>query len=192
VDASRQAEDAFLNPANFAQQVAAIRGSGLQKYIDKIQLRSDPDDMVLFRTRVHPYVLQNCATAACHAAPTAKFRLLRPGGTSVSDELLYTNFYILSNYTRPVAGTVEKMINRDDPRKSLLLQYGLPKSVAAIPHPGKIQLHHFPSEDAPDFQLMARWIRSLTFPTPVYNLPPAKPAAARARAGAGGTTAPGR
>ncbi|HVX83315.1 MAG TPA: hypothetical protein VH253_00720 [Phycisphaerae bacterium] len=181
-DTSERAEGAFLNPENFSQQVAAIRASGLQKYIDKIQLRSDPGDMVLFRTRVHPYVLENCATAACHASPTAKFRLLRPAGTSVSDQVLYTNFYILSTYTTGANGQ-EKMIDRDDPRKSLLLQYGLPKSIAATPHPGKIQVHRFPNEDSPDFQMMARWIRSLTFPTPVYQLPPAKGGAAATERG---------
>jgi hypothetical protein len=179
-DVSRQAQDAFLNPANFSLQVAQIRAANLPEYLSKIQMQSDPADMVVFRTRVHPFVLQNCATATCHAGPKAgNLRLFRPAGTTVIDQILYTNFYILATYTRPAAGGgEERMINRDEPRKSLLLQYGLPKSIATSPHPGKVEVRRLADENSPEFVGMVEWIRSLTFPTPVYVLPEAAPATA--------------
>jgi hypothetical protein len=182
VDASRAAYDAFMNPANFSGQVAAIRASGLPAYINKIQLLSDPANMIAFRTRVHPFVLQNCATAVCHGGANAgDLRLVRPAAET-NDRILYTNFYTLATYTNKNG---DRMINRDEPRKSLLLQYGLPKSVATLKHPGKVEVRRLADEKSADFVAMEEWVRTLTFPTPVYHLPGMEEGAATQAGGVG-------
>jgi hypothetical protein len=162
--------------------VAALRASGLPAYINKIQLLSDPANMIAFRTRVHPFVLQNCATAVCHGGANAgDLRLVRPAAET-NDRILYTNFYTLATYTNKNG---DRMINRDEPRKSLLLQYGLPKSVATLKHPGKVEVRRLADEKSADFVAMEEWVRTLTFPTPVYHLPGMEEGAAT-QAGEGG------
>ncbi len=170
---ARAAEGAFLNPANLTRQVQRIRASNLPQYIEKIKLTSDPADMLRFKTNVHRFVLENCATSGCHGgAGAGNFRLVRPA-IAVTPAILYTNFYILTTYTRDN----ERMINRDDPRRSLLLQYALPKSLATLPHPGR-DVRKLPSEKTPEFTVISDWIRGLAFPTPVYHLPGMAPTAA--------------
>jgi hypothetical protein len=168
-DVSRAAYDAFMNPANFSGQVAAIRAANLQQYLSKVTLTSDPANMIAFKQQVHPFVLANCATANCHGGGNAgNLRLVRPAA-AMNDRILYTNFYTLATY---VTKDGERVINRDDPRKSLLLQYGLPKGVAAVPHPGNVRMPRtLGTEKSPEFVGMVEWVRSLTFPTPVYRLP---------------------
>jgi hypothetical protein len=127
---------------------------------------------------VEPYVLQNCATAACHAGDKAgNFKLYRPGA-GTPEQVLYTNFYILAMYTNKDG----KMIDHDKPDQSLLLQYGMVKAAAVIPHPGKAEVRYFTDRNDPKFKAMSDWInKQLRFPRPnygiVYELPGSAPAA---------------
>ena len=123
--------------------------------------------MVPFKNVVHPFVLKNCATSACHGGDKGgDFRLLVPTG-GASDPLIYTNFYIMSMYKGKDGG---KMINRDDPDMSLYLQYALPKEVAKFSHPGSITVRRFGSPTDKQFQQMSDWVRSLTLPRPNYGI----------------------
>jgi hypothetical protein len=87
--------------------------------------------MRIFRTKIHKnYVLNYCATASCHGGPDAgKLFLFRSRPTN--KETAYTNFYILDAY-QP-AGRWD-MIDRFDPERSLLIQYGLPREDTNAPH----------------------------------------------------------
>jgi hypothetical protein len=63
----------------------------------------------------------------------------------------------------------------------------LPKSVAALPHPGKVEApRRLADEKAPEFVAMESWVRSLTFPTPVYHLPGMEPVTTGAASQAAG------
>jgi hypothetical protein len=168
VDKSRQAHDAFLNPANFAAAVKRIRDSGIQKYIEAITITSEPAVIMAFRTGpqggggVHTYALQNCATSECHGGPKGgNFRLVAGN----QPEHIYTNFYILNMYTNKDG----QMINRDDPGKSLILQYSLPWSMATAKHPS-VDIRKLPNPSDARYQSGEQWIRSLMIPKPNYGI----------------------
>ena len=164
-DLSVAAYNTFVNPSNFANQVRAIRNAGNPKFSENVEILSDPMDMTAFRTRVQPYVLANCATSACHGGDKAgNFHLLR--GTN--DAGVYTDFYIMTSYVAKDGGRV---INRDEPDKSLFLQYGVPKNVAHFTHPGKADVRpHFGDENAADYRMMADWVKTLAYPQPNYGI----------------------
>jgi tetratricopeptide (TPR) repeat protein len=177
-DLSQGAYNKFVNSSNFMAQVRAIKDSNVQEFAESVEIASDPADMLAFRTAVEPYILQNCATSACHGGDKAgNFHLLRPGGSSL-DQVIYTNFYIMSQYSTKDGG---KVIDRDEPDLSLFLQYGLPKTVAHFAHPGKVEIKpHFGDKSAPEYQVMVNWVKSLAFPRPnygvVYEIPGMTPA----------------
>jgi hypothetical protein len=69
----------------------------------------------------------------------AKFHLVTPAESELAG---YTNFYILQNYTKAVkadSGVFGKgdlrMIDRQQPERSILLQYALPGAIAEYDHP---------------------------------------------------------
>jgi hypothetical protein len=162
-EVSKDAQNAFVNPNNFVQQVQAIKDSGNASFMEKVEFTTDPSALVTFKRTIQTFVLQNCATAQCHAGEKAgSFRMIKPAN---NDQVVYTNFYILSMYN----GRDGKMIDRDQPAKSLLLQYALPKTVTSTPHP-KIDTHHFADATSPEFQAIVTWIKSLSFPRPNYGI----------------------
>jgi hypothetical protein len=177
-DKSKAAHDRFLAPANFPAQLRLIKDSGNLKYLQGIVTISDPAALAAYRsgTGVSNYVLQNCATAECHASISRRagnFRLVQPATTP---EQQYTNFYILSMY----ANRDGKMIDRDNPEKSLLLQYSLPYANASIPHP-HVDIHRLSGPSDPRVRTAINWIRALAFPKPnygiTYQVPVTEPAA---------------
>jgi hypothetical protein len=185
-DLSQAAYNAFINPGNFMGQVHAIKESNLQQFAENVDIASDPANMMAFRTAVEPYVLQTCATSACHGGDKAgNFHLLRPGGASI-DQVIYTNFYIMSQYTTKDGGMV---INRDDPNESIFLQYGLPRTVAHHAHPVEIR-PRFGDTKAPEYQIMAAWVKSLAYPRPNYGVVYEIPGMTAAATTAPATTTP--
>jgi hypothetical protein len=63
------------------------------------------------------------------------------------------------------------MIDRDEPRRSLLLQYGLKRDAAATPHPeAEGWREQFQSEDEPRFVQYAEIIDLLWTPAPDYGI----------------------
>ncbi len=166
---TREDHEKFISPNNISGQIYKIRESRDAKYLEKVKITSDPADMVAFRTTIQPYVLQNCATAACHGGGRATdFRLITKHGGLPSIEETYTNFYIMSSYVAKDGGRV---INRDDPVKSLFVQYGLPKEVAKLPHPGNLKELRplFPDENDSRYKSLVGWVRTLAFPLPEYG-----------------------
>lgn len=108
-----------------------------------VVIMNDPAPLLQYRRVVQPFVVQNCATAMCHGgnAKETKFQLIVPAD---SEPATYTNFYILDKYVRP-ATTVstdtvfghgdQRMIDRQSPNLSLLIQYALPGSMSEQDHP---------------------------------------------------------
>ncbi len=97
-----------------------------------VTVNRDPTPLRVWKTRVQPWVLKNCATAECHGGPTGgtPWRLISARMTD--DKTTYTNFYIMSQYQGPRGG---RLIDRDLPQDSLLLQYALPKERSPRTHP---------------------------------------------------------
>jgi hypothetical protein len=183
-DKSKAAHDAFVSPTNFPLQLARIKAANDLKYFQGATISTDPAVIKAFTGSggVNPYVMTNCATAECHAGKNGgNFRLVNPTN---NPEAQYTNFYILSMYSNGDG----KMIDRDNPEKSLLLQYSLPYAVAAVKHP-KVDIRKLSGLNDPRLRSMTDWIKSLAFPKPnfgiVYDMPgmsaPATPATAPAK-----------
>lgn len=126
---------------------------------EDIRVLTDPEFMVTFRTRIWPLIEQNCASGTCHGgtegAGDLKLLSLRIGDRAVD----YSNFYILDSYQ----GSQGRMIWRDQPRLSLLLQFGLPRDLARLQHPTEIRPIFRNTRD-PQYRLVEDWIRQLSYP----------------------------
>jgi hypothetical protein len=135
----RQGEFNALTPVD---QAILIVQKGTPEMRRDVMVLNDPPALLAFRQRVQPTVLQNCATSGCHGARNPKkFSLIEPGD---SDAATYTNFYILQKYSRHMESGGDKsvfgrgdlrMLDRQHPEQSMLVQYALPGSQAEYPHP---------------------------------------------------------
>ncbi len=97
----------------------------------KVTVHTEPQTIQAFRTNVHNrYLLTYCATTSCHGGKDAgNFFVFR--FEPASNATVYSNYYILHKYTTQQG----YMIDRERPDRSLLVQYGLPRADAALPHP---------------------------------------------------------
>jgi len=129
---------------------------------DDILVKADPNKMKIFRSRVWPIIQASCARPSCHggAKGAGKFKLFDLPVTD--DRVAYTNFYILHAWSQGGA----RMIDRDEPSRSRLLQAGLPKSIAkpGLGHPKPLNPPVFSSPRDRNYRLIEQWIRSLTSP----------------------------
>jgi len=130
-------------------------------------IRQDSPAIKAFRSQLHQrYVLNYCATSGCHGDKS-------PGGLFLfraqpnKDETVYTNFYILNQMQKSQGA----MIDRDEPRRSLLLQYGLKRDAAATAHPDVPGWRpQFLKEDDPRFAAYVDVINQLWKPAPEYGI----------------------
>lgn len=144
-------EAARINSRQFtnlppARQLAAVREYGTPEMLEQVEITGDPATLATYRQRIQPIVMAGCAGAGCHAAPGQGDFALFPRADA-SEPASYTNFLILQEYTKTIetgtggggifdSGKTEvRMINRNRPDQSLLIQYMLPRDLAAIPHP---------------------------------------------------------
>ena len=132
-----------------------------------VRVKSDPPAIREFRGRIHQrYVLNYCATNACHGNPEVggiNLWRIQPNG----EKTVYTNFFSLQSAT---VGN-QDVINRQVSGRSLLLQYGLDRSVATWPHPEVPGWRaKFQNKQDKLLQFIERWIDSLWTPTPDYGI----------------------
>lgn len=147
------------------QQAQEILENGAPEMRDDVRFTRDPLALLDFKRVIQPYVLQNCATSVCHGGPTAKQLVLF--NPAPSDQVMYTNFYILSQWSKTVPtatgvfskGRV-KMIDRAQPARSLLLQYSIPQRLSDYDHPD-VQGYRPPLRgiDDPKYVQNLAWIR---------------------------------
>ena len=155
---------------------------GAKQYYPQVSVADDSEAMRTFRVTVHQrYVLSYCGTVDCHGGPQAgDFFVFRARPNDV--QTVYTNFYILHRYQNRDG----LMLDRSNPERSLLLQYGLPVAQASTPHPGpdlaRGWRHRLPTPAHNRAQLLTAWIQSLWTPAPNYGInytPPTFPKAQR-------------
>ena len=157
---------AFRKLEGYEQLEVLFSLQARELYPDVI-IRQDSPAMREFRSQLHQrYVLNYCATNGCHGDSS-------PGGLFLfriqpnSDATVYTNFYILNR----MRGAGSAMIDRDEPRRSLLLQYGLKRDAAATPHPDVPGWRaQFNSEEDARFVQYAEAIDQLWKPAPDYGI----------------------
>lgn len=129
-----------------------------------LEIRSDPARMGTFRRQVLPFVIDNCATAACHGTKgKAEWRIYND--KIQSTPLVYTNYLLLHNLD---VGN-ERLINRDLPDRSLLLQFGLPPAAGEIQHPVEIQ-PAFGGKNDRRYRQVSDWLESLNPQAPDYGI----------------------
>jgi hypothetical protein len=150
-----------------------ILANGSQEERADIEIATDPISLAVFKRDVHPAILQGCATSACHgsddASANAGFRLYTDDR---SDETIYTNFHTLVKTTVGIdnpsgsafggpAVVERRLIDRQNPDASLLLEYMLPREQADVPHPEVEGLRPMvPTDRAPLYQGVRRWINA--------------------------------
>jgi hypothetical protein len=163
-------------------QALAIMKDGDDQMISQIKVTSDPESIVEFK-RLQPMVLTGCATSNCHGS------ISNIGGfmlhVAENDPATYTNFYILTQYSKNVAdggdqgvfsGVSERrLVERAHGERSLLAQYGLAPNKATLKHPKIIKGNAFNGifRDQEDqrYRRLVDWMNnSLSTIAPTYNI----------------------
>jgi hypothetical protein len=140
------------------------------KYADRVEILTDPELFLEFRKHVLPQAIRGCATSGCHNSKNERaygFKLFKD--PKKVPETTYANFITLNDFI--IDGN--RMINRNDPSKSLLVTYMLPKSEvpAEFQHPGDVEYRPiFQSHKHPRFQRILRWIGALKIPPEDYGV----------------------
>jgi len=147
-----------------------------RQFYGQVQVAGDPPAMQTFRSQIHQrYALAHCASAGCHGGPDAQvFRLITDPPNRI--ETVYTNFFILNQTQTPTG----YMIDRAKPSRSLLIQHGLPRDLARLPHPEVPGWRPIirDTED-PLYQTLYNWIdQQLYSPAPDYGVQFTLPGAA--------------
>lgn len=162
-EASRRTALFRAEPVEVVRLMFALRARELYP---RIQVLSDPRSLALFRQRVHnTWLINTCATSRCHGGPFAgRFFLHR---RNYHDERVrYTNLLILE---RLDLGLEFPLVNYDVPMDSLIVQFGLPREVARLPHPDvRGWKAIFTRSNQRALRHSIEWIESMMVPRPQY------------------------
>ena len=159
------------------RQAMDILQSGDPHLAKDVHPATDPRALLMFRSRVQPRILAGCAAAGCHGSDgSGGFMLYFDAKETLP---AYTNFYILQKTGRTLEGgdafgggpVLRPMIDRLHPESSLILQFGLPRSMATTPHP---DVHDFKplfvGLTDPRYIEISHWMGSLTPIAPDYGI----------------------
>ena len=136
-----------------------------REFYPRIQVKSEPPSLNLFRQRVHDaWIIPNCATSRCHGGLDGGRLFLHRRG-SKSERVRYTNLLILERWNE----LDQPLIDWQDPERSLIIQYGLPRKDARFPHPDvKGWRPIFTPGNHRILRDSLRWIESMYRPRPGY------------------------
>lgn len=174
-----------LNARPPFDQLRWIMDEGTAEMRRDVRIVSDPSSILEYRRNVQPLVLGSCATSGCHGAAGAGGLMLY--APADSEAISYTNFFILQTWSRrperepgPFGAGERRLIDRVNPSNSLLLNYGLPASIAEFDHPQVSGYRPiFRNRDDTAYRRVSDWIRSsLIAVTPEYGIdytPPQRP-----------------
>lgn len=174
VPASREGREAILRQTP-AEQLNLLFALKARDAYGQVRVQGQPESMSRFRDAVlTTYVLNSCATNACHGGLDAG-RLVLMNRRPNSDATVYSNFYILEHFR--TAGD-KPLLDYDNPERSILLQAGLPRADSLFKHPvvprGENQIDAWrPAFRSPTdrrFTDTMAWIRSMYRPRPDYKI----------------------
>jgi hypothetical protein len=147
------------------QQLDTIFRLRARELYPRVQVVLDPEPLQAFRGQLNPayvvgYFRRHFGTGQ---VPGLYLHRHRPNAAPSA----FANFLSLTQAT--FEG--EQFINRATPRRSLLLQWGLPRDQADVPAPAVAGWRpFFTGIDDPRFDEYADWIASLYDPTPDYGI----------------------
>ena len=99
---------------------------------DDLIVKIDPASIKTFHREIWPMLAKSCGSSQCHGAPKGQGQL-KLFNIKANDTVgLYSNFMILEMFRKG-----GKLINRDFPRESRLLEAALPRDEAKWKHPAK-------------------------------------------------------
>lgn len=167
-----------LIPASQTERNAMLRADSLdivrlmfelraRELYGEIQVLTEPPSLNQFRQRVHnTWLMNNCAMSGCHGGPNAGGLFLHRRNFR-DERVRYTNLLILE---RLEVDPNWPLINYEQPEMSLIIQYGLPREHARLPHPDVPGWR--PAFIRPEDHRLKReaenWIRSMMQPRPQY------------------------
>ncbi|MSR19305.1 MAG: hypothetical protein EXS00_09155 [Phycisphaerales bacterium] len=136
-----------------------------REFYPRIRVGGEPQSLATFWHKVHDaWLIPNCTTSKCHGGVDAGGFFLHQRNYK-DDQVRYTNLLILLK-SRFADGP---LIDFDDPRSSLLVQYALTPGEARHPHP---PVRGWKAVFVPTSRRLLeeteRWIRSMYVPRPEY------------------------
>lgn len=145
-----------------------------REFYPQVEVIDQPRPFKLFRDDIQRTWLMSCASNSCHGGLEAG-RLVLHNKSPNSEASVYTNFLILNRF---VTSSGQSLINWDNPDRSPLLQYGLPRADSLFPHPvaprgasgADAWKPEFRSVDDKMFVRAVEWIRMMYRPRPTYPL----------------------
>ncbi len=174
VPGAREGRDAILRQTPVEQLNLLFQLKARDAY-GQVKVQGQPESMAKFRdTVLTTFVLNGCATSACHGGLEAG-RLVLMNRRPNSDTTVYTDFYILENF-RTSSG--KPLIDYDNPERSALLQYGLPRADSLAKHPivpkgennADAWKPAFKSPSDRRYSDTIAWIKSMYRPRPDYQI----------------------
>ncbi len=167
IPSTREAKEAFrlLPPERILETMFRVRARDLY---GEVQVLDNPASMKKFRDQVHSaWLINNCATTQCHGGSAAG-RLLLTNRRPNADRSVYTNFLILDRFRTM---DQRRLIDWNEPERSVLLQMGLPRDDAIVPHPEvRGWTPAFRTRDDRRFRNAVEWIGMMYRPRPEYPL----------------------
>ncbi len=160
----KNADRKFLAAGNRAQAGYMLEVLPVDSpLLNDIRVTRDPEFITGFERHVWPLV-KNILPGAFSREGHAGLRLIDI--QTRDPRLIYSNFVLLDGYTKGRW----RMIDRGDPQKSLLLNWGLPRDLTKIENPEENYTPVFKSRDDPQYKRVFQWISDLETPHPKYNL----------------------
>lgn len=131
-----------------------------------VVVRDEPKALEAFRTKVNPRYVVSYFARQFGKTPVSGVNLITVAPNS--EEAAYTNFLMLHRANQNGV----KLIDRDRPDQSLLLQWGLPRDEATYPAPEDVKnwRPYFTGKDDERYVEMLQWVGSLYRPSPQYPI----------------------
>jgi hypothetical protein len=167
-----EGREVFLRqkPADVLAWMFALRA---REFYPEVQVLENPAALRVFRDDVHrSWLMNTCATTRCHGGEDAG-RLWLFNQRHGSDASALTNLVILTRFrTREGHG----LIDFEQPERSPLLDYGLPRDQALFKHPEVTGIDRgrwrpaFTSRDDDRYRRAVQWIRMMYRPRSDYPI----------------------